>query len=93
MSGWSRTRCLTSFCAHLRSYIPHVVPLVAPRWLDSIFTLLIASVLLFMGARHLFIDARSGVRWWGSEFWCAPLPPVEKEPLGGEGAPLKAAAT
>ena len=49
----------------LSSYIPHVVPLVAPRWLDSMFTLLTASVLLFMGARHLFIDARSGVRWWG----------------------------
>uniref|UniRef100_A0A7S2CJ47 Uncharacterized protein n=2 Tax=Haptolina brevifila TaxID=156173 RepID=A0A7S2CJ47_9EUKA len=48
-------------------------------WLDEVFTIATASVMLLLGAWQLLEDTRIGARWWRHSFWFAPLPALEKD--------------
>ena len=54
-------------------------------WLDELFSMIIAVLLLFLGVQSLKEDYDSGLKFWTVEFWTDPLPPEEHA-----GAPLAA---
>ena len=67
------------------------------RYLDSVFSLAIAILLLGFGLQQLSEDYRAGLRFWTRTFWSDKLPPEEPlvEPLVAEskGQHSDAAAT
>ena len=54
-------------------------------WLEGVFTIITASVLLVSGLAFLIGDALSGHGWWKPAFWCEPLPPKPEDPTGSGG--------
>jgi len=46
-------------------------------WLDELFSLIVAAVLLILGIQQLKEDVDSGLEFWTKPFWFDPLPPEE----------------
>ena len=46
-------------------------------WLDQVFTIISATIMMLFGLAQLREDTKSGMRWWTYDFWTAPLPPAE----------------
>ena len=56
-------------------------------WLDEVFSLIIAVVLLGLGWQQLKEDYESGLQFWTKDFWTGPLPPEDDAAVMGV-APL-----
>lgn len=68
-------------------------------WLDEVFSLVIATLLLFLGVQQLREDYEAGLKFWTAAFWTDPLPPEDGvTPLAaddekGESPPLPTEST
>jgi uncharacterized membrane protein len=54
----------------------HMAPAYRYWWLDEVFAIMSAVVMLLLGIKELRAEARAGSKWWQCEFWCALLSPT-----------------